>query len=366
MLPESLAQGSLIPLLRDLNMNRLTARLLRALGTLTLLLGIAAPACASIGLVVGEPFGSFGTMMPVGHASIYLDHLCADGSTRIRACLANERPGVVIARYHDLTRSHMDWLATPAAVFFYGVDDPADTPTWITPALRDQLRLAYLDAHLRPVVPGKVVTRVERDGALHFKDGEDWQESIGAAFDRRLFLYTLATTPEQDEAVMAFVNDLPNRRRYSLFSANCANFAADVLRVVLPQQNPPILHPGKLADFAYTTPKSLARQIDAFGRQHPELSFAVYEVPQVPGTTRRSRPLRSSAELLLTTKRYLVTLSILQPEIVLADTVAFETKGRWTPGKDAIPLSPSDWPSPQTLSSPVASIDSDNSIKAND
>jgi hypothetical protein len=344
-------------------MNISPARLLRALGTLTFLLGTAPFAGARIALVVGEPFGSFGTMMPVGHASIYLDHLCADGPTRIRPCLPNEHPGVVIARYHDLTRSHLDWLATPASVFFYGVESPADAPTWITPALRDSLRLAYRDAHLRSVVPSPLPTRIERDGALHFKNGEDWQESIGSAFDRRLFLYTLATTPEQDAAVVAFVNDLPNRRRYSLYSANCADFAADVLRVVLPQQNPPILHPGKLADFGYTTPKSLARQVEAFGRQHPELAFTVYDVPQIPGTTRRSRPLRSSAELFLTTKRYLVTLAIIQPEIVLVDTVAYETKGRWKPGKDAIPLSPAGL---VALSAPEPSGDGDTTIKANE
>src|SRR5579875_2530841 len=77
------------------------------------------PARASIGLVVGEPFGSFGTMMPNGHANIYLDHLCVETPTRLRPCLAGEH-GAVLSRYHDLRHPALDWLAFPAPTFFYG------------------------------------------------------------------------------------------------------------------------------------------------------------------------------------------------------------------------------------------------------
>jgi hypothetical protein len=317
----------------------------------------AASASASIGLVVGEPFGGFGTMLPVGHAGIYLDHLCADSPTHLRRCLPGEQPGVVISRYHDLNRSQLDWLATPAFVFFYGVESPADVPNFVTPALRDNIRIAYREAHLRDVVPGSLPTHFESDGALHFRDGEDWQESIGSAFDRRLFVYMLGTTNDQDVDLLNFVNDLPNRRRYSLRRANCADFAADILRVVLPVEHPTVLHRNRLADFDITTPKSLARQLDTFGHDHPELGFAVYEVPQLPGTTRRSRPVRGCAELFLTTKRYLITLAVLQPEFILADTAAFEVKGRWKPLVEAIPITPADWPRLSTVATTPPAIE---------
>ena len=33
--------------------------------------------------------------------------------------------------------------------------------------------------------------------------------------------------------------------------------------------------------------------VDTYGHAHPELQLRVYEVPQIPGTLRRSRPLAS-------------------------------------------------------------------------
>jgi hypothetical protein len=115
----------------------------------------AVRAHASIGLVVGEPFGSFGTMMPVGHAGVYLDHICADGPTRVRLCQPGER-GVVISRYHDLKRTQTDWLAAPVIPFLYGVENARDTPTIVTASLEAELREDYWQAHLTDVAPGRM------------------------------------------------------------------------------------------------------------------------------------------------------------------------------------------------------------------
>ena len=284
---------------------------------------------ASIGLVVGEPFGSFGTMMPAGHAAIYLNHLCAETPTHLRPCRPGET-GVVISRYHDLRATNLDWMAIPAVTFFYGVDDPANAPSFVTASLETELRETYRQQHLRSVAPD----RINDNGVSVPPPYGDWEEGIGAAFDRRLFLYTLDTTPEQDAAILALLNDDPNQRRYTLRRANCADFAADLLSTVLPG----VFHRAKLADFDMTAPKTLARQLDAYGNAHPEMHLRVSEIPQVPGTLRRSRPLRGGAETFVKTKRYLATLLVLQPEAVLADWIVYEKKGKWTPGKDATPL----------------------------
>ena len=299
----------------------------RAIG-LALFFFVAAmqPASASIGLVVGEPFGSFGTMMPAGHAGIYLDHLCAETPTHLRPCLPGE-PGVVVSRYHDLRATNTDWMAVPAPVFFYGDDDPTDTPTFVTASLEAELRETYRQQHLLSVAPDHLT----RTGASIPPAYGDWEEGIGSAFDRRLFLYTLDTTPEQDAAILALLNDDPNHRRYTLRRANCADFAADILSVVLPG----VFHRAKLVDFDMTAPKTLARQLDAYGRSHSEIHLRVAEIPQVPGTLRRSRPLRGGAETFVKTKRYLAALIVIQPEAVLADWIVYEKKGKWTPGKDA-------------------------------
>ena len=294
----------------------------------------SAAAHARIGLVIGEPFGSFGTMMPVGHAGIYLDHVCADGPIHLRPCQPGEA-GVVLSRYHDLRASHVDWMAVPAFTFFYGVDSPAEVPAWVTPAVEFNLREEYRRAHLEALAPD----RLNKHGEPGPPPYGDWQEGIGAAFDRNLLIYSMETSTAQDESILAMLNDRPNLRRYTLGRANCADFAADLLSVVLPGA----LHRNVLADFDMTTPKNLAREIDAYGLAHPEIGLRVLEVPQLPGTLRRSRPFRGAAEIFVKTKRYLVTLIVIQPEALLADWIAYEAKGKWIPGRNAEPLSPQDW-----------------------
>jgi hypothetical protein len=63
------------------------------------LMGIAMPMYAAFTVLVGEPFGRYGTMMPLGHTAIYLDRVCADGPFHVDGpgC---EQPGVVLAKYH--------------------------------------------------------------------------------------------------------------------------------------------------------------------------------------------------------------------------------------------------------------------------
>jgi hypothetical protein len=319
-------------------MHRTAHFCLRAISFCALLL-TATSAHARIGLVVGEPFGSFGTMLPVGHASIYLDNLCAATPTRLRPCNPGES-GVVLSRYHDLQSTHLDWIAIPAFTFFYGVDNPDAIPTFVTASSESELRESYRQDHLLNVVPD----RIDKHGNLHPPPYGDWQEGIGAAFDRRLLIYTLATTPQQDAAILTLLNTDPNRRRYSLRRANCADFAADLLNAVLPQQKPAVLRRNALADFDFTTPKNLSRRLDSYALAHPDLDLQVYEIPQIPGKLRRSRPLRGSAETFVKTKRYLATVAILQPELLLTDWIFYETKGKWTPGRDATQLSPTDWP----------------------
>ena len=289
---------------------------------------------ARIGLLVQEPFGSFGRMMPQGHASIYLDNLCADSPTHLRPCQPGES-GVVLSRYHDLKSQKIDWLAFPAFTFFYGVSSPDQIPTYVTPRLEAELRDAYRRASLLDILPD----RLDKHGTPHPPPYGDWEEGIGAAFDRNLLLYTIPTTPEQDAEILAYLNADPNHRRYTLGRANCADFAADLLNLVVPG----LPHRNIPADFDMTTPKTLARLIDTYGHATPSADLQVYEISQIPGSLPRSRPLRGAAQSLLTNRLYLVTLLVLQPEIILADWIIYEKRGKWTPGLDATPMSPADW-----------------------
>lgn len=301
---------------------------------LAAVLGGTLRAHAGIGLVVGEPFGAFGTMMPVGHAGIYLDHLCAASPTTLRPCRDGE-DGVVIARYHDLKATHTDWLAFPLNVFLYGVESPEDSPARMTRTGAAAMRERYREGNLENEVPD----RIDRHGIAHPPKYGDWEEGIGATFDRNVYVYEVDTTPEQDAALLEQINAMSRRRRYSLGRANCADFAEDLLRTVMPHA----FHRKVLADLDMTTPKTLARQMEDDAQKHPELNLRVYEAPQIPGTPPRSRPVRGAVESLLKTKRYLATLLVIQPEVPLVCWTIYEADGRWKLGHDAMPVTPEFW-----------------------
>ena len=198
------------------------------------------------------------------------------------------------------------------------------------------LRENYRRRFLADLVPGTV----DRHGRFHPPPYGDWEEGIGSAYDRRLFLYAFDTTAAQDAAVLTWLNERSNHRSYTLTRHNCADFAADLLRLALP---PATIHRNVPADFDMTTPKQLSREVDGYGKAHPEIHLAVYEVPQLPGTLRRSRPVRGAAESLLTTKRYLATLLVIQPEVILAAWIDYERCGKWPLGSDALAVPPAFW-----------------------
>jgi hypothetical protein len=304
----------------------LAARLLACAAILT-----AVQSHAALTVLVGEPFGSFGTMMPVGHAGVYLDKVCADTPIHLRPCHAGEM-GVVIARYHRVQQ--YDWLAVPILPFLYGVDQPEDVPQFMTPSAEAELRESYRQEHLRSIVP-------DGDDGGPAEKGE-WVETIGVAFDRKVWGYRVETTAEQDQRLIDTLNDRPNVRAYRLRTANCADFAASIVNLYFPGA----IRRNKISDFGLMTPKQLARAMAAYGNRHPEARSQIVEVPQIPGTLRRSRPIWGVAEAGLKTKRYLLTLLVIQPEVVATLGVAYLHRGRWRVGQGAVAVGPEIWMPP--------------------
>ena len=298
------------------------------------LLGNAA-AHARMALIVGEPFGTFGKMMPQGHASVYLEDLCVETAVHLRPCHRGEL-GAVVSRYHDLRHPERDWLAFSLPVFLYGTEDLNQVPTSMTAAREADLRERYRQANLTAYLPD----RLNKYGDLTPPPYGDWEEGIGASFDRRLFLYSFDTTPTQDEAILHWLNDTPNRRAYTLGRHNCADFAADLLRLALPPQT---FRRNVLADFDMTTPKTLAREVDTYGRNHPDLHLRIAEVPQIPGALPRSRPIRGAAESLITNRLYFTVVLVLQPELMLTDWIIYEKRGKYPLGYDASIVAPTTW-----------------------
>jgi hypothetical protein len=295
---------------------------------LTIASALAAHAHASLTVLIGEPYGSFGTMLPVGHAAIYLDHVCADTPIQLRLCRPDEPMGVVLSRYHHLGR--YDWVASPVMEYLYSVERADQVPQFVTRQIEDDLREQFRMAYLRPIVPDEIARN---------KQENEWYETSGAAFDRKHWGYQADTTIEQDERLISTFNDRPNLRLYHVRTANCAGFVAGIVNLYFPGT----VRANKVADWGIVTPKQVARSMLAFGKKHPEEHLRLIEVPQLPGSLRRSRPVQGISELFLKTKRYCAALVVIQPAAVVADLVLYAKSGRFRIGVAAEPVAPSFW-----------------------
>ena len=290
--------------------------MLRVLMILLALWGpIGGIAHASLTVLVGEPFGTWGTIMPVGHVSLYLDRVCADGPVKLRMCAPGEPQGAVVARLDKIGK--LDWIGSPVMDFLYGTDQLDQILPYTTPAAVDELRLRYRREHLAAYFP---------DGTEKIKQDREWWETVGVLYSRKVYAYQLDTTREQDERFIAVMNADENRHAYRLHKMNCADFVAKAVNFFYPG----VVRSNHAADFALMTPKQVARSVWSYGQQHPEAHLKLYEMPQVPGTLRRSRPVRGSAEMVLKTKRYLATLLVIQPELAVTCWILYLDRGRWS------------------------------------
>ncbi len=286
---------------------------------------LAAHANASLTVLVGEPFGSFGTMMPNGHVTIYLDRVCADGPTRLRMCQPGEPQGVAVARLNAI--GPIDWIASPILQFLYATDDAAKILPYATPESLEAIQARYREQNLLTLYP---------NGTEKNKLNDEWWETVGVAYIRRVWGYQVATTEAQDLAFVASMNARDNRRNYHLHGRNCADFGADVVNFYFPGT----VRVNRYADLDLMTPKQVARSLAAYGEAHPAANLRVFEIPQLPGSFRRSRPVRGAAESLLKIKRYLVTLLLIQPEAVAALWITYMERGRWHLGQDGVAETP--------------------------
>jgi hypothetical protein len=166
-----------------------------------------------IALLLEQPYGHFGSMNPTGHAAIYLSDVCVETPVELRRCYPGER-GAVLSRYHRI--DGYDWLAMPLLAYLYAVDDPADIPDTASKTLAMHMRDRFRRAHLLNYVPN------DPDGGI--PEG-DWTQLLGESYLRKIYGYSVETTPEQDDALIAMLNDSKNRSRYNLAFRNCADFA---------------------------------------------------------------------------------------------------------------------------------------------
>jgi hypothetical protein len=273
---------------------------------------MASSASASVALLMEEPYGTFGAMNPTGHAAVYLNHICADSPIILRPCHDGEF-GVVISRYHKI--DGYDWIAMPLVGYLYAVDDVSQIPAVVDKDKVAALRDAYRKEHLLSLAPDN------RKGGT--PNGE-WTQLVGSSYDRTIHGFQIDSTPEQDQRFIAIFNDRRNVGHFNLLFHNCADFS----RVVLDTYMPHAIHRNFIADVGLMTPKQVARSLVKYGNKYPEVNMTAFVIPQVPGTMPRSHAVDGVAESLLKSKKYLLPLTILAPEVTGGVVVAYLADGR--------------------------------------
>jgi len=314
----------------------------RAILTLAAALLLAAGAVrarAAAAVLLEEPYGTFGGINPTGHVAVYLNHVCAESPTRLRMCEPGEK-GVVVSRYHHV--GGYDWLAIPLVPYLYAVERVEDIPASVSPTLAEQLRDEYRRKHLEKIAPDVIAKGPEGQTLRETPEG-NWVQLVGESYNRRIYGFEIETTRQADERFVAEYNDKRNVSHFNLIFNNCADFSRSLLNLYYPHA----VRRNFLVDFGITTPKQVARALSNYAERNPDLDFATFVIPQIPGTIRRSHRTNGVLESVLRSKKYLVPLAVLNPQITAGMVVAYLADGRFSPPKDAtMEMLPGQFPPP--------------------
>ena len=276
---------------------------------------------ASATLLLEEPYGHMGWFTATGHAAVYLSGVCAETPVVLRPCAPGET-GVVLSRYDGV--GGYDWVAIPLIPYLYAVERPEEVPLFADAKMALSLRDRYRRNYLESVAPDG------KDGGI---PGGNWYELVGSSYDRTIYGFEIATTTEQDEALIRKLNSSPNESHFHLASRNCADFAKDILNFYYPKT----LHRSVIADVGMTTPKQIAKMLTKFSARHPELERSRLIIAQVPGSMPRSSTPHGVVESFLKSGKYIVPSAVVSP--IFAGCVAAvyvgTGAGHFEPARDA-------------------------------
>lgn len=285
-------------------------------------LGSTLRAHAGATLLLGEPYGYDGAFAGTGHAAVYLSRVCATTPVVLRLCSPGET-GVVLSRYRGI--AGYDWIAIPLVPYLYAVEKQDDIPLFADKKLVAFLRDRYRHEHLEAVVPDLP------DGST--PDGS-WYELVGASYLRTIYAFEIETTQEQDAALVRELNERPNSQRWKLVTANCADFARELLNFYYPHS----VHRSIIGDLGVTTPKQLARTLSKYSHRHAELQSSKFVIPQVPGAIARSKRVKGVLEVMLTSKKYMLPIFLFHPYSAGAAVALYIEHWHFNPGKNALIL----------------------------
>lgn len=297
---------------------------LRASAALLFVLALAGlftpQARADAGVVLNESLDtSVARITGSGHSAVYLSRICPDDSpVKMRLCRPGEQ-GSVLSNYTTLGEDQpYEWNIVPLSVYLYGVEDPGDRPLVSSKAIKAALEERYRDKYLAAICTEE-----------HCRTGKsaEWREMVGATLERSLYMFVVKTSVEQDRALIAEFNSLPNVNHFNGITRNCADFTRRVLDTYYPGG----VTPDYLNDFLMTTPKAAARSLTHYAEKHPESDFRVLHFSQVPGTIKRSSECRSGTEQLYHSKKLVIPLAVFAWQGVPAVAASYAMTGRFNP-----------------------------------
>lgn len=270
------------------------------------------PGRAQAALLLEQPYGIYGILNPTGHNAIYFQRICADTPVKLRHCRPGEL-GSVISRYEGI--DGYDWVAMPLVPYLYSVETAGEVPNRVTHKEVIHMRERYREAHFEPI-------GLDRSGGSWVPDG--WTQLVGAAYQRRIYVFRFNTTPEQDDKLIARLNSEPNRSHFHMLTRNCADFSRTILDIYFPHR----FHRSIFPDLGISTPKQMTDKLVRYARHHPELDLAVFEIPQIPGFRHVSHSNKNIAESFVTTV-YAVPITLISPYITGGLLVDYIVRGRY-------------------------------------
>jgi hypothetical protein len=300
---------------------KVLAKIAAAIGTMMLLLcGAASSAFADAGVILNESLDtSVARITGSGHSAVYLSNICPDGSpVKMRLCWPGEQ-GSVLSNYTTLGEDQpYEWNIVPLSIYLYGVEDPSNRPLVSSREIKAALEERYREKYLSTICTS---------ARCRYSNSSEWREMVGATLERSMFFFVVKTSAEQDRALIAEFNSLPNVNHFNGAWRNCADFTKRVMNTYFPHA----ARRDAVNDFFMTSPKAVARSFTRYAKDNPDLDLRVLHFAQVPGTIKRSEECRSGTEQLYHSKKLVVPLGVLAWQAVPAVTASYMLTARFNP-----------------------------------
>ena len=279
-------------------------------------------AAADVGVVLNESLDtSVARITGSGHSAVYFSRICPASPVKLRLCQAGEQ-GSVMSNYTTLGEDQpFEWNIVPLSIYLYGVENPHYRPIVGSQKIKRVLEERYRENYLAGYCDSE---------SCQTSNKAEWREMVGATLSRSMYIFAVATTVEQDRALIEEFNSLPNENHFNGMTRNCADFTRRVINTYFPNAT----GPDYVNDFLMTSPKAIARSFTRYAHRHPDAGFRVLHFAQVPGTIKRSTECRGGTEQLVRSKKLLVPMVIFASHALPVVAASYILTGRFNPQRE--------------------------------